>query len=247
MNRGVPVRVIRRSPGRLRVHAPTLGGHERAGLARVAAADGVLEVRLSERTGNLLIEFDRSLLDESRVIALIAAESSPQRPSRRPRQASVGAEGAARAGWRRAGRTETVHARPAACVAALIDFERYPEWQTYVTAVTIVKRDERGRGICVATQARVGEREIRFTTIYRFPRPNRIVFEQHDGELDAVRGSWTFRSVGGGRTRATFVVEVKPGWRLNVLLRGPMYEQIRDAALDHFMSELRERVESGRH
>lgn len=130
-----------------------------------------------------------------------------------------------------------------ACIDALTDFERYPEWQTYLTAVTVLRRDERGRGIRVASRAQVAEREIRFTTSYAFPSPNRIAFEQVDGELDAVRGSWAFRSLGGGRTRASYVVEAKPGWRLNLLLRGPMYEQIRDAVLNHFMSELRGRVE----
>jgi hypothetical protein len=91
-----------------------------------------------------------------------------------------------------------------------------------------------------------GEREIQFTTSYRYPTPNRIVFDQDDGELEAVHGSWAFRSLSGGRTRATYVVEVKPGWRLNLLLRSPLYEQIREAVLDYVMSELRERVENGR-
>lgn len=58
-----------------------------------------------------------------------------------------------------------------------------------------------------------------------------------------MRGGWTFRSVGNGRTRATYLLEVNPGWRLSLILRGAQYEQIRDAILDHMMSELRERVE----
>lgn len=235
-----PVRVLRRSPGRLRLHASALSGD---GLARIAATAGVLEVRHNERTGNVLIGFDRSLIDEPDVLALIPVGAAPRRPAQRSRRAS-GTQAPVRAGWLRAARGDTIRARPAACVAALTDFEHYPEWQTYLTAATVLQRDRHGRGVRVASRAQVGEREIQFTTSYRFPSPNRIVFEQDDGELGAARGSWAFRSLGGGRTRATYVVEVKPGWRLKLLLRGPLYQQIRDAVLDHLMNELRERVES---
>lgn len=209
----------------------------------MTAAEGVLDLQLSERTGNLLLEFDRSLIDEPAVLALIAAGPAPRRRTQRPRHPNGETEVPARPGWRRAERAEAIHARPPACVAALTDFERYPEWQTYLTAVTVLQRDKRGRGVRVAARAQVADHEMQFTTSYRFPSPNRIVFEQDDSELAAVRGSWAFRSSGGGRTRATLVVEVKPGWRLNLLLRGPLYDQIRETLLSHLMSELRERVE----
>ncbi len=236
-------RILRRSPGRLRLHAPGVRQRD-ARLATLRATEGVTEVRLSERTGNLLLEFNRSVIDESSVLALIKVKSPPRTRSPDSRSASAETSTTAREGWRRAERAETIQARAATCITALTDFERYPEWQSYLTAVTVLARDDRGRGVRVATSAQVGEREIEFTMNYGFPSPNRIVFQQDAGELEAVNGSWAFRSVGGGRTRATYVVEVKPGWRINVLLRGPLYEQIRDVVLDHVMSELRARVES---
>ncbi|MFZ1994891.1 MAG: SRPBCC family protein [Solirubrobacteraceae bacterium] len=201
-------------------------------------------MRLSERTGNLLLEFDQSVIGEPSVLALMERDRPARSPAPRAPSASSETGAAVRDGWRRAERVEMIQARPAACIAALTDFERYPEWQSYLTAVTILARDARGRGVRVASRAQVGERETEFTINYGFPSPNRITFHQGEGELEAVHGSWVFRSVGGGRTRATYVIEVKPGWRLSVLLRGPLYEQIRDAVLDHVMSELRSRVES---
>ena len=214
------------------------------GLARIAAADGVLDVRVSERTGNVLIGFDPGLIDEPGVLSLITDEPAPGRP-RRARRGRAAAHAPAQPGWLRAERTETLPARPAACVAALIDFERYPEWQSYVKVMTVLQRDHRGRGIRVATEAQVGERELSFTTRYRFPSPNRVMFEQDDGELEAVRGSWAFQSLTGGRSRATHVLEVKPAWGLALVLRNPLYEQLRETVLDHFMSELRVRLEEG--
>jgi len=207
-------------------------------------------VRLSPRTGNVLIEFDQAVIDEPQLLALAADRPVAEDPPRSSRQAtrepgdSIGQPKATADGWLRAQRSETFHAtRPGDCVAALLEFERYPEWQRYVTSVKVYERDERGRGLIVRLCATFAEREIEFTTRYRFPSPNRVVFAQDEGAPTAVRGSWTFRSLGRGRTRATCVLEVKPGWRLSLLLRGSLYEQIRDAGLDHVMGELRGRVQ----
>jgi ribosome-associated toxin RatA of RatAB toxin-antitoxin module len=241
------VRVLRRSPGRLRLHAPALNGEGGAALARLAAAQGVLGVQLSERTGNLLIEFNRSLTDEPSLLALIASEPAGRRPSPRSPRPTRETHANPGNGWKRTMRAETIRARPTACVAALTDFEHYPAWQTHLTAATILERDRRKHGVRVAFQAQVGARQIAFTMRYHFPSPNRIVFEQDDGELEGVHGSWAFRSLGGGRTRATFGVEFKPGWRLNLLLRSPLSEQIQEAVLDRFMNELRVYVEAGGH
>ncbi len=211
-------------------------------MARIAAADGVLDVRMNERTGNVLVGFDPGLIDEPGVLSLITDDRAPDRP-RRIRRGPAAAQAPPEPGWLRAERTETLPARPAACVAALIDFERYPEWQTYVKVMTVLERDHRGRGIRVATEAQVGARELRFTTRYRFPSPNRVMFEQDDGELEAVRGSWAFQSLADGRSRATQVLEVKPGWRLALVLRNALYDQLQETVLSHFMSELRARLE----
>jgi len=220
-------------------------------MEQIAAARGVLGVRLSPRTGNVLIEFDQDLIDEPELLALASDRPVAQDPRRssgqaappNPRRAIGQAKARAEVGWLRAERSETFHVRPLDCVAALLEFERYPEWQTHVTSVSVYERDTRGRGVGVRVRATVAEREIEFTTRYRFPSPNRVVFHQDEGELAAARGSWTFRSLGRGRTRATCVLEVKPGWRLSLLLRGSLYERIREAGLDHVMGELRGRVE----
>jgi ribosome-associated toxin RatA of RatAB toxin-antitoxin module len=239
------VRVVRRSPGRLRLHAPSLSAAGAHGVERIAALGGVHHVRLSARTGNVLIEFDQALIDAPDLIALVADGTAPARPTRDPRPASNEAATPAEGRWLRAERSETIHARPADCIAALLEFERYPEWQSHVTAVSVHERDERGRGVRVRMRGKVAEREIEFTTSYRFPSPNQVVFGQDDGELEAARGSWAFRASGAGRTRATFVLDVKPGRRLSLLLRGSLYERIREAVLDHLMDELRARVEGG--
>ncbi len=249
-------RVVHRSPGRLRIHAPWLGAAGDADRQRIATIRGVRDVRLSPHTGNVLIEFDQALVDEPGLLALLAEapalsadeplstdEPATHRPTREPRLTDLDAQVPADDGWLCAERSETFDAPAADCIAVLLEFERYPEWQTYVTSVSVHERDRRGRGVRVRTRATITERELEFTTSYRFPSPNRIAWEQDDGELAAVRGSWAFRSAGGGRSRATCRLEVKPGWRLSVLLRGSLYERIREVVLDHLMNELRARVD----
>jgi ribosome-associated toxin RatA of RatAB toxin-antitoxin module len=240
------VSVVRRSPGRLRVHASFLSVPGGKHMERIAAVGGVRDVRCSPRTGNVLIEFDQALITEKKLLALIEDEPASAHRTPKTRITRDEAKTVAEAGWLHAERSETIHARAADCITALLDFERYPEWQTYVTAASVHERDERGRGVRVRTRAKVPEREIDFTTSYRFPSPNRIVFEQDDGELGVLRGSWAFRSSGGGRTRATCVLEVKPGWRLSLLLHASLLDRIREAVLDHLMGELRARVEDER-
>ncbi len=227
----------------MRVHAPSLASEGDAGLSRIGAYTGVLGVRCNERTANVLIEFDCALIDEPSLLALIASGPGQARAgSARQSPAPPAPECSQEARWLRARRTETIAAKAADCVAALLEFEHYPDWQAHVTSVTVLERDQRGRGSRVQTCGKVGEREIQFSASYRFPSPNRIVFEQLDGELEALRGTWAFRSIGKGRTRATYELEVKPGWRLRLMLRGALYDQIRDAILDHVMGELRERM-----
>ena len=211
-------------------------------MRRIAAAEGVRDVRINARTGNVLIEFDQALIDELRLLTVLAGELACAR-ARAARPAPPAGE-APDPGWLRASRSETIEARPPECVSTLLEFERYPEWQSYVDSVTVLERDKRGRGARVATHGRVGEREFQFIASYRYPSPNRVAFAQIDGELDAVRGGWAFRSLGGGRSRATYRLEVKLGWRLGLVLRGPVYEQIREAVLDQVLSELRARVVS---
>lgn len=234
------VRIVRRSPGRLRLHAPSLGAAEAVGIERLTALGGVRHVQFSALTGNVLIEFDQSSISEPDLLTLVAGDCALPSPSR-----SSGGDPLTdvEGGWRRAERSATIRARPAECVATLLAFELYPEWQTYVTAVRVDERDGHGRGVRVTTRAEMAEREFEFTARYRFPSPNRIVFEQQDGEHASIRGNWAFRGTRPGLTRATCVLEVRPGWRLGLVLRGDVYERARDAVLDHLIGELRMRVE----
>lgn len=100
-------------------------GEERKARAVVAdhpLGQGVYDVSLNQRSRNVLIEFDPALTDEPCLLTLIAGAPTLAR-AHRSRHPPTNPE----SGWLRARRSETMHARPGESLAALLDFERYPQ------------------------------------------------------------------------------------------------------------------------
>ena len=73
--------VVHALPGRLRIHAPGWARADRAQLdERLRSLPGVEHVRASAATGNVLVRFDSSQLDQDRVLAALRdGEPTPQR------------------------------------------------------------------------------------------------------------------------------------------------------------------------
>jgi cation-transporting ATPase I len=63
-------RVVHSLPGRARVHVPSWGALDRSGIERALRdVEGVTNVSASFRTGNVLVEFDRSITNEGEIVA----------------------------------------------------------------------------------------------------------------------------------------------------------------------------------
>ena len=75
--------------------------------------------------------------------------------------------------------------------------------------------------------------------------PRRVAWRSESGDLKALNGAFDIADAGGGRTRATFGLEVDPGRRLGLLLRGSVGDRLRDRILDGMLDGLRRRAESG--
>lgn len=187
----------------------------------------------------------KGAVERSRIQARGATRPRPVRVSRPAARVQLSSSPpSAPPGWLSAEGSLALDASPRSCVEALIDFEDHPRWQAYVYAVTVLERDRRGRGVLVRTRGRVGDRDVDHVMRYRYPSPNRVCFEQVRGELEGLRGEWRFRGLGAGRSRATYLLQADPGWRLRLLLRGPLVEKGRRLLLEHTLGELRQRVEA---
>jgi Polyketide cyclase / dehydrase and lipid transport len=84
---------------------------------------------------------------------------------------------------------------------------------------------------------------VKSTVRFEYDGPARLSWRQEKGQLKSVEGSWELEDLGGGRTRATYSLEVDPGRRLGMIVRGPVVDVLRDMLAGARAGELKRRVE----
>jgi ribosome-associated toxin RatA of RatAB toxin-antitoxin module len=135
-----------------------------------------------------------------------------------------------------------IAAPPAAILDAIINVDRYPEWQKDVQSVEVLSRDEQGR----PARARFVVDARLFTATYTLDYTYsddgvrwQLVSSDQLRELD---GGYTLTPVGDGTTSVMYELEVDPAISVPRFMRRAAAEKIVRSALDN----LRDRVESGR-
>ena len=131
------------------------------------------------------------------------------------------------------------------CYAVVVELDRYPEWQTQVRSAEVFERDDQGRPTVVETVADARVRVIAYRLRYTHEPPHRMSWTYIDGDVKDITGEYRFEPVGAKRTRATYRLEVDPGRRLGLLLRGPLADRVRDHVMGTTLEELKARVERG--
>jgi uncharacterized membrane protein len=125
------------------------------------------------------------------------------------------------------------------------DIEHAPEWQKSLTDVEVLERDGERRAKSVETESNATVRTIRSRLRFQYEPLSAITWDQERGDVKALRGWWHFEDLGGGRTRATYGLEVDPGRMLGLLLRGPAEGKVRDFLIGGAAEGLKERAEAG--
>jgi len=125
------------------------------------------------------------------------------------------------------------------------DIEHAPEWQRSLTDVEVLERDGERRAKSVETESNASVRTIRSRLRFEYEPPAAITWDQERGDVKALRGWWHFEDLGGGRTRATYGLEVDPGRMLGLLLRGPAEGKVRDFLVGGAAEGLKARAEAG--
>jgi uncharacterized membrane protein len=129
--------------------------------------------------------------------------------------------------------------------AIAADLERAPEWQSSLVSVEVLERDGAGRPALVETVSDAKVKTVKARLRFTYSPPSRIDTVQEKGDLKALTGRWSFEDAGGGRTRATYALEVDPGRMLGMLLRGPAVDRVRAVLVDEAAEELKARAERG--
>jgi ribosome-associated toxin RatA of RatAB toxin-antitoxin module len=142
--------------------------------------------------------------------------------------------------------TTEIDASPEAVFAIASDLERYPEWQDFLQRVSVRERDADGRATLVEAEADAKVTKLKLVLRATRDEPRRVAWRTEGGDVKALSGAFDIGEAGGpGRTRATFGLEVDPGFKLGLLLKGPVAERLRDRVLNGMLDGLKRRAESG--
>jgi ribosome-associated toxin RatA of RatAB toxin-antitoxin module len=137
-----------------------------------------------------------------------------------------------------------IAASPEAVFAVASDLERYPEWQDFLQRVTVTERDTDGRPVLVEAEADAKVTALRLVLRATRSEPTRVGWHSEGGDLKAISGAFELAAAGDGRTRATFALEVDPGRKLGLLLRGGVADRLRDRIIGGMLDGLCRRAES---
>lgn len=123
------------------------------------------------------------------------------------------------------------------------DVEDAPAWQGGLKGLHAIDRDDEGRVVLCESESDAKVRTVKSTVRFSYDPPGRLSWSQEKGELKSVDGRWDLEDLGGGRTRATYSLEVDTGRVLGMLIRGPVVDLLRDMLAGARADELKKRVE----
>jgi ribosome-associated toxin RatA of RatAB toxin-antitoxin module len=136
-----------------------------------------------------------------------------------------------------------IAASPEAVFAVASDLEQYPEWQDFLQRVTVKERDADGRPTLVEAEADAKVTALRLVLRATRSEPTRVAWHSEGGDMKSISGAFDIAPAGEGRSRATFALEVDPGFKLGLLLRGGVADRLRDRILNGMLDGLRRRAE----
>jgi len=130
-----------------------------------------------------------------------------------------------------------------AVYAVAADAEGAPRWQPEIQLAECLERDGDGNQARVRIETETPIKRLASTLHYSYDSPNRISWEQEDGDLKSVIGSWRLEDLGGDRTRATYELAVDPGRILGMAMRGPVVGVLRGKMVESMPGKLKAFVE----
>ena len=127
--------------------------------------------------------------------------------------------------------------------AVAADVEGSPRWQPEIKAVEVLERNADGHQTLVEIDTDAKVRTLTSKMRFGYDDPTAISWEQTEGDLKSVRGSWELEDLGDGRTRATYWMEVDLGRMLGMVIRGPLVGVLRGQLVESMPGKLKAFVE----
>ncbi|MGE4426785.1 MAG: type II toxin-antitoxin system RatA family toxin [Solirubrobacteraceae bacterium] len=129
--------------------------------------------------------------------------------------------------------------------ATVSDVGAWPAWQKHLGEIDVTATDGAGLPSTaeMATDAKV--KTLRSTVRFDAQAPTRLAWRQEKGDVPSLKGSWTLRDLGDGRTEVTYALDIDPGFTFGMLLRGDVEAKVRNSLVTRRPDELRARVTGG--
>lgn len=137
-----------------------------------------------------------------------------------------------------------IEAPIAAVFAVAADVEGSPRWQPEIKVAECIERDAADNQVLVRTETDAKVRRLASTLRFSYEAPGRISWQQEDGDLKSVEGGWELVDLGGGRTRATYSLNVDLGRMLGMVIRGPLVGVLRGQLIETMPGKLKGFVEN---
>ena len=128
--------------------------------------------------------------------------------------------------------------------AIVQDVESAPAWQRGIDATDALTRDDEGRATCCETLTDLTFKHFKSRLSFSYFPPDRLTWEQQQGDLKSLHGSWQLEDLGGGRTRATYALHADPGALLARFLKGALEQKLRAVLIEGRAAELKARAEA---
>ncbi|MDQ1443716.1 MAG: hypothetical protein QOI20_180 [Acidimicrobiaceae bacterium] len=136
-----------------------------------------------------------------------------------------------------------MRASPDRLYDTVLDFERYPSWAADIKQVTVVERDDEGRGTLVSWRAAAFGRSTTYTLRYDYSGAPQVVswVLDHGDITSKLDGTYTFAPAAVDSTEVTYVLEVE----LKIPLPGFVKRRAEGRIISTALKELKARVEAG--
>jgi ribosome-associated toxin RatA of RatAB toxin-antitoxin module len=137
----------------------------------------------------------------------------------------------------------TIEAAPAAVMAVISDFARYPEWTDEVKEAEVLSEDDAGRAEQVRLLLDAGAIRDEHTLAYEWIGENEVRWSLVKSQmLRSLDGVYSLVPVGGGeRTEVTYQLTVD----VKIPMLGMIKRKAEKVIIDRALSGLKKRVESG--
>ena len=134
----------------------------------------------------------------------------------------------------------TVNADKAAVMAAIADFESYPEWASMIKRVSVDETGSDGRGTTVSFTLDAGVLKDEYTLAYDWHGDDRVDWHLVKGKaLKSQEGSYILEE-SGGKTDVTYKLSVD----LHIPMLGMFKRKAEKVIMDTALKGLKKRVEA---